>query len=92
MGISLVCLKSHLNAPYWCFKPHLHLLKISTAHQIFGNVPRLPMPRLPDTPKILSTGATLHLEPIRLHVKNWEYHALKSSAQCQKFGVPCRFF
>ena len=44
------------------------------------------------TPKILSTGATLHLGPIRLHVENWECRALKSSAQCQKFGVPCDFF
>ena len=75
MGISLVCLKSHLNAPYWCFKPHLHVLKISMARQIFGTVPRLPVPRLPPggslgTPKILSTGATLHLEPIPLHVEN----------------------
>ena len=42
--------------------------------------------------KILSTGATLQLGPIRLHVENWEYCALKSSAWCQKFGVPCRFF
>ena len=55
------------------------------------------MPRLPPggslgTPKILSTGATLHLGPIRLHVENWECRALKSSARCQKFGVPCRFF
>ena len=42
--------------------------------------------------KVLSTGATLHLGPIRLHVENWECRALKSSARCQKFGVPCRFF
>ena len=64
---------------------------------MFGTVPRLPVPSLPPgvslgTPKILSTGATLHLGPIRLHVENWECRALKSSAQCQKFGVPCRFF
>ena len=79
-------------------KPHLHTLKkISAARQIFGTVPRLPVPRLPPggslgTPKILSTGATLHLGPIRLHVENWECRALKSSARCLKFGVPCRFF
>ena len=60
-------------------------------------MPRLPVPRLPlggslGTPKILSTGARLHLGPIHLHVKNWECRALKSSAWCQKFGVPYRFF
>ena len=38
-------------------------------------------------PKILSTGATSHLVPIRLLVENWECRALKSSARCQKFGV-----
>ena len=59
--------------------------------------PRLPVPRLLPggslgTPKILSTGATFHLRPIRLYVENWECRALKSSARCQKFGVPCRFF
>ena len=42
----------------------------------FGTVPRLPVPRLPPggslgTPKILSSGATLNLGPIRLHVENW---------------------
>ena len=68
----------------------------STA-QIVGTVPRLPVPILPPggslgIPKILSTGATLHLVPIRLLVENWECRALKSSARCQKFGVPCRFF
>ena len=75
-------------------KTHLHALK---NHQIFGTVPCLPVPRLPPrgslgTPKILSTGATLHLGPISLHVENWECRALKSSARCQKYGVPCRFF
>ena len=65
--------------------------------QIFGTVPLLPVPRLPPgdslgTPKILSTGATIHLGPIRLHVKNWECRTLKSSAPCQKFGVACRLF
>ena len=65
--------------------------------QIFGTVTRLPVPRLPPggslgTPKVLSTGATLHLRPIRLQVENWECRALKSEARCQKFGVPCRFF
>ena len=59
--------------------------------------PRLPVPRLLPggslgTPKILSTGATFHLGPIRLFVENWECPALKSSARCQKFGVPCRLF
>ena len=43
-------------------------------------MPRLPVPRLPPggslgTPKILSTGATLHLGPIRLEVENWECRA-----------------
>ena len=64
------------------------------ARQIFGTVPCLPVPRLPPagslgTPKILSTGATLHLGLIRLHVENWECCALKSSAQYQKFGMRC---
>ena len=64
---------------------------------MFGTVPRLPVPRLPPrgslgTPKILSTGATLDLGPICLHVENWEGRTLKSSARCQKFGVPCWFF
>ena len=68
--------------------PFTRAKKICTARQIFGTVPRLPVARLPPggslgTPKILSTGATLHLRPIRLHVENWE---------CQKFGVPSRFF
>ena len=49
--------------------------------QIFGTVPRLPVPRLTlggslGTPKILSTGAQLHLGPIRLHVENWECRAV----------------
>ena len=60
-------------------------------------MPRLRVPRLPPrgslgTPKILSSGATLYLGPLRLHVENWECRALKSSARCQKFGVLCRFF
>ena len=76
--------------------PFTRAKKIGTARQIFGAVPRLPLPRLPPggslgTPKILSTGATLHLGPIRLHDENWECRALKSSARCQRFGVPCRF-
>ena len=55
------------------------------------------MPRVPPggslgTPEILSTGATLHLGPIHLHVENRECRAFKSSAQCQKLGVQCRFF
>ena len=68
--------------------PFTRTKKIGTARQIFGTVPRLPVPRLPPegslgTPKILSTGATLHLGPIRLHVEKWECRALKSSARCQ---------
>ena len=64
------------------------------AREIFGTMPCLPVPRLPlggslSTLKILSTGATLHLGPICLHVENWECRALKLSARCQKFGVPC---
>ena len=52
-------------------------------NEFFGMVPRLPVPRLPPggslgTPKILGTGATLHLGPTRLHVENWECCALKS--------------
>ena len=55
------------------------------------------MPRLPPggslgTPKILGTGATLHLVPLCFHVKNWGCRALKSSARYQKFGVPCPIF
>ena len=66
-------------------------------NEFCGTVSRLPVPSLPPggglgTPKMLGTGATLHLGPIRLHDQNWEYRALKSSARCQKFGVPCRFF
>ena len=63
-------------------KPHLHVLKNSARHAKFlAPCLVLPVPRLPPrsslgTPKILSTGATLHLGPIRLHGK--------------KFGVPCR--
>ena len=68
-----------------------------TAPQSFGTVPRLPVQRLPpggslDTPKILSTGATLHLGPIRLHVENRECRALKSLARCQKFEYRADFF
>ena len=68
--------------------------KISTARQIFDTVPCLPMPRLLPgdslgTPEILSTGATLHLGPIHLHVENRECRSFKSSARCQKLGVPC---
>ena len=50
--------------------PFTRAKKIGTARQIFGTVPCLPVLRLPPggslgTPKILSTGATLHLGPIR---------------------------
>ena len=66
-------------------------------NEFFGTVPRLPVPRLPPggslgTPKILGTGATLRLGPISLQDQNWECRASKSSARCQKFGVPCRSF
>ena len=80
------------SVPFWVpLTPFTRTKKIGTTRQIFGIVPRLPMPRLPPggslrTPKSLSTGATLHLGPIRLHVENWECCALKSSAWCQKFG------
>ena len=72
--------------------PFTRAKKIGTAHQIFGTVPCLPVLRLPlggsvGTPKILSNGATLNVGPIRLHVENWECHALKSSARCQKFSA-----
>ena len=77
--------------------PFTHAKKIGTARRIFGTVPRLPVPRLPlggslSTPKILSTGTTLHFGPIRLHVEKWECRALKLSAWSQKFGVPWQFF
>ena len=66
-------------------------------NEFFVTVPRLPVPRLLPrgslgTPKILGTGATLHLGPIRLHVENLERRAKKWSARCQKCAVPCRFF
>ena len=66
-------------------------------NEFLGTVPRLPVPRLPPggslgTPKILGTGATLHLVPLCLHVNNWGCRALKSSARYQKFGVPCPIF
>ena len=62
-------------APNAILKPHLHALKKSARHAKF----RLPVPRLPPggslgTPKILSTGATLHVGPIRF--------------TCRKLGVP----
>ena len=72
--------------------PFTRAKKLGTARQVFGTAPRLPPGGSLDTPEILSTGATLHVGPIRLHVENWECRALKSSARCQKFGVPCRFF
>ena len=61
-------------------KPHLHALKRSALHAKFlAPVPRLPVPRLAPggslgTPKILSTGATLHVGPIPLQVENWGYY------------------
>ena len=77
--------------------PFTRAQKIGTTRQIVGTVPRLPVPRLPPggglgPPKILSTGATLHLGPIRLHVENWECRVLKSSAGCQKFECRADFF
>ena len=58
---------------YQC-TPFTRVKKVGTARQIFGTVPRLPVPRLTPggslgTSKFLSTGATLHLGPIRLHVE-----------------------
>ena len=50
--------------------PFTRAKKIGTARQIFGTVPRLPLGGSLDTSKILSTGATLLVGPIRLHVKN----------------------
>ena len=64
-------------------------------HQIWYRALKTPFTRaekIGTARQILGTGATLHLGPIRLHVENWECRALKSSARCQKFGVPCRFF
>ena len=60
--------------------PFTRTKKISTARQIFGIVPHLPMPRQPPrgslgAPKFFSTVATLHFIPIRLHVKNLACHA-----------------
>ena len=68
-------------------KPHLHALKKSARQAKFW-APCLVYLCRDGTPKILITGATLHLGPIRLHVENWECRALKSLARCQKFGVP----
>ena len=59
--------------------PFTRTKKIGTARQIFGTMPRLPGGSL-GTPKILSTGAILHLAPIRLHVENWECRARFFSA------------
>ena len=71
------------------------------AHQIFATVPRLPVPRLPpggslSTPKILSTGATLHLGPIHLHIENWEcwanrHHSAKNLACRADFFSACKW-
>ena len=62
-----------------------------------GTVTRLPVSRLPPggsigTPRILCTGATFHLGPLRLHVENLECCAQKWAARCQKCALPCRFF
>ena len=95
-GMGAVCHQRQFDLPD--LKPHLHALKqIGMARQIFGTVARLPVPRLPPggglgTPKILSTGATLHLGPIRLHVEDWECRALKSSARCQNLACRADFF
>ena len=57
--------------------------KKKLARQVFGSLCLVCPCRdyLPEvnlgTRKILSTGATLHLGPIYLHVENWECHALK---------------
>ena len=64
-------------------------------------MPRLPVPRLPpggslSTPKILSTGATLHLGPIHLHIENWEcwanrHHSAKNLACRADFFSACKW-
>ena len=51
-----------------------HTKKMGMTCQILGTVPRLPVLRLPpggslSTRKILSTGATFHLGPVRLPVE-----------------------
>ena len=55
-------------------------MSFTRAETTSGRNARLPGGSL-GTPKILSTGATLHLGPIRLPVENWECRALKSSAR-----------
>ena len=80
-----------------CQTPFTRAKKIGTARQIFGTVPRLPVLRLPPggsigTPKILSTGATLHLGPIRLHVENWGCRADFFSACKSGFNVFNTFY
>ena len=71
--------------------------KIGTARQIFGTVPRLPVPRLPPggslgTPKIMSTGATLHLGPIRLHLENWNCVPLNRQHGAKNLACRAGFF
>ena len=51
------------------------------AHQSFGFRVSL------GTPKILSTVATLHLGPIRLHVENW---ACRENRQHGAKNLACR--
>ena len=83
------------SVPFWVpLTPFTRTKKIGTARQIFGILPHLPMPRLPPggslgTPKSLSTGATLHLGPIRLHVKTWE--CLKIVSMVPKIWKLCIF-
>ena len=64
--------------------PFTRAKKIGTARQIFGIVPRLPVPRLPPggspgTPKILSTGTNYI----------WDRPGGANTFTRQKLGVPC---
>ena len=72
--------------------PFTRAKKISTARQIFGAVPRLPVPRGLGTTKILSTGATLHFGPIRLNVENLGVPCLKIVSTVPKIWRAVIFF
>ena len=67
-------IQNHLSSSAFYENLFTRAKKIGTARQIFGTVPRLPVPRLLPggslgTPKILSTGTTSSVGPIRLHVE-----------------------
>ena len=83
-----------LTSPFLNFLKFVAILSSRSTKGCHGSfvISHMKLQRSLGTPKIFSTGATLHLGPIRLHVENWECRALKSSARCQKFGVPYRFF